>query len=309
MAIASYFWPMILSVKDVVKRYGQHTAVNHVSFDVPEGCVFGLLGPNGAGKTSLLRMITTITAPDEGSIWLEGERLHARSPEKMGYMPEERGLYKKMQVGEHLIYLARLKGMSAMQARQAIDGWMQKFDITAWWSKKIEDLSKGMQQKVQFIATVLHQPRLLILDEPFTGLDPINANLIKEEIEHLHQQGTSILFSTHRMEQVEEMCDHIVLINQGQNVLQGAVKDIKNAYKEHLYRVQTAAAVTDEALHHRFSVVQRLQNALTVRLAEGQSGNELLRYLMEQGHEILQFEEILPTFNEIFIRRVQDSVA
>lgn len=300
---------MILSVKDVVKRYGQHTAVNHVSFDVPEGCVFGLLGPNGAGKTSLLRMITTITAPDEGSIWLEGERLHARSPEKMGYMPEERGLYKKMQVGEHLIYLARLKGMSAMQARQAIDGWMQKFDITAWWSKKIEDLSKGMQQKVQFIATVIHQPRLLILDEPFTGLDPINANLIKEEIEHLHQQGTSILFSTHRMEQVEEMCDHIVLINQGQNVLQGAVKDIKNAYKEHLYRVQTAAVVTDEALHHRFSVVQRLQNTLTVRLAQGQSGNDLLRYLMEQGHEILHFEEILPTFNEIFIRRVQDSVA
>ena len=162
---------------------------------------------------------------------------------------------------------------------------------------------------MQFIATVIHQPRLLSLDESFTGLDPINANLIKEEIEHLHQQGTSILFSTHRMEQVEEMCDHIVLINQGQNVLQGAVKDIKNAYKEHLYRVQTAAVVTDEALHHRFSVVQRLQNTLTVRLAQGQSGNDLLRYLMEQGHEILHFEEILPTFNEIFIRRVQDSVA
>ncbi len=307
MLISSYLWAMILSVRGVVKRYAQHTAVNHVSFDVPEGSVFGLLGPNGAGKTSLLRMITTITGPDEGSIWLDGQPLNARSPEKMGYMPEERGLYKKMQVGEHLLYLARLKGMSATQARKAIDHWMQKFDITAWWSKKVEDLSKGMQQKVQFIATVVHNPRLLILDEPFTGLDPINANLIKDEIEQLHRQGTSILFSTHRMEQVEEMCDHIVLINQGQNVLQGVVRDIKNDYKEHLYRVQTAAVVSDESLNGAFTIAQRRDTTLTVRLREQQSGNDLLRHLMNGGHEILHFEEILPTFNEIFIRRVRES--
>jgi len=298
---------MILSIRNVVKRYANHTAVNQVSFDVPKGAVFGILGPNDAGKTSLLRMITTITGPDEGEIWLDGEKLNDRSPEKMGYMPEERGLYKKMKVGEHLLYLAQLKGLTEMQARKAIAHWLSKFDIEDWWSKKIEDLSKGMQQKVQFIATVVHSPQLLILDEPFTGLDPINTNLIKDEIQQLHEAGTSIIFSTHRMEQVEEMCDYIVLINQGKNVLQGDVQSIKNAYKQHLYRVETETAVSDEVLNGRYPIVQRERNAVTVQLGEHHSGNDLLRHLLDKGASIRRFEEILPTFNEIFIRRVAET--
>ncbi|MCB0529734.1 MAG: ATP-binding cassette domain-containing protein, partial [Saprospiraceae bacterium] len=230
---------MILSIQNVVKTYGNYTAVDQVSFDVPKGSVFGLLGPNGAGKTSLIRMITTITGPDSGAIYLEGEKLNERTPEKIGYMPEERGLYKKMKVGDHLQYLAQLKGLTQEQAKKAIQYWFEKFGIEDWAPKKVEDLSKGMQQKIQFIATVIHQPRLLILDEPFTGLDPINTTLIKEEIARLNASGISIIFSTHRMEQVEEMCDHIVLINKGKNVLYGEVQDIKNQYKQNLYRVET----------------------------------------------------------------------
>ena len=209
---------MILSIQNVVKTYGTYTAVDHVSFEMPRGCVFGMLGPNGAGKTSLIRMITTITAPDSGIIVLEGEKLNSRTPEKIGYMPEERGLYKKMKVGEQLLYLAQLKGLTKAQALKEIDHWLTKFDIRDWWNKKVEDLSKGMQQKIQFIASVVHKPPLLILDEPFTGLDPINTNLIKDEIAQLNAAGTSIIFSTHRMESVEEMCDYIVLINRGKNV-------------------------------------------------------------------------------------------
>jgi ABC-2 type transport system ATP-binding protein len=298
---------MILSVQNVVKRYAGHTAVDHVSFDVPRGAVFGLLGPNGAGKTSLLRMITTITGPDEGVIELDGHKLNDRSPEKMGYMPEERGLYKKMKVGEHLMYLAQLKGMTEHQARNAIGNWLTKFDIESWWSKKVEDLSKGMQQKIQFIATVVHNPPLLILDEPFTGLDPINANLIKDEINQLHQSGTSIIFSTHRMEQVEEMCDHIVLINRGKNVLQGEVAHIKNAYRQHLYKIETPTPLSKDVLNSRFTITAQQKNALTFQLQDGQSGNDLLRYLLEKGVEINRFEEILPTFNEIFIKRVEET--
>lgn len=297
---------MILSIRDVVKRYDKHTAVNHVSFEVPQGCVFGLLGPNGAGKTSLIRMITTITGPDEGEIYLDGEKINPRSPEKIGYMPEERGLYKKMKVGEHLLYLAQLKGLTQMEANKAIAHWLEKFEIKDWWGKKIEDLSKGMQQKIQFIATVVHSPKLLILDEPFTGLDPINTNLIKEEIRELNEAGTSIIFSTHRMEQVEEMCDHIVLINRGQNVLQGEVQAIKNQYKEHLFRVETQEPAPAD-LGVRFPIVRREKNAATVQLHEGADGNDLLREVLAQGLHIVRFEEILPTFNEIFIRRVGET--
>lgn len=297
---------MILSIRDVVKRYDKHTAVNHVSFEVPKGCVFGLLGPNGAGKTSLIRMITTITGPDEGEIYLDGEKINSRSPEKIGYMPEERGLYKKMKVGEHLLYLAQLKGLTQMEANKAIAHWLEKFEIKDWWGKKIEDLSKGMQQKIQFIATVVHSPKLLILDEPFTGLDPINTNLIKEEIRQLNEAGTSIIFSTHRMEQVEEMCDHIVLINRGQNVLQGEVQAIKNQYKEHLFRVETQEPAL-ASLGNRFPIMRREKNAVTVQLNEGADGNDLLREVLDQGLHIVRFEEILPTFNEIFIRRVGET--
>ncbi len=297
---------MILSIRDVVKRYDQYTAVDHVSFDVPKGSVFGLLGPNGAGKTSLIRMITTITGPDEGSIYLDGEKINSNTPEKIGYMPEERGLYKKMKVGEHLLYLAQLKGLTNLQAQQAIDHWLTKFEIKDWWPKKIEDLSKGMQQKIQFIATVVHSPKLLILDEPFTGLDPINTNLIKDEIRQLNEGGTSIIFSTHRMEQVEEMCDFIVLINQGKNVLQGEVQDIKNQYKQHLYRVETREPAP-ETLGEHFPIVYREKNAVTIQLQEDANGNDLLRHFLAQNAQILRFEEILPTFNEIFIRRVAET--
>jgi ABC-2 type transport system ATP-binding protein len=299
---------MILSIQDVVKRYDKHTAVDHVSFDVPKGSVFGLLGPNGAGKTSLIRMITTITGPDEGAIYLDGEKLNARSPEKIGYMPEERGLYKKMKVGEHLLYLAQLKGLTDAEAKKQIKYWFDKFEIQDWWTKKIEDLSKGMQQKIQFIATVVHRPTLLILDEPFTGLDPINTNLIKGEIQELNRSGISIIFSTHRMEQVEEMCDHIVLINQGKNVLCGEVQSIKNQYKQNLFQV-TYAGELPGAFPDRFQIADQKPGAVTVHLGDESQSNELLQFLIGQGVRITRFEEILPTFNEIFIRRVEETEA
>ncbi|MCB9308321.1 MAG: ATP-binding cassette domain-containing protein [Lewinellaceae bacterium] len=297
---------MILSIQNVVKTYGNYTAVDQVSFDVPKGSVFGLLGPNGAGKTSLIRMITTITGPDSGAIYLEGEKLNERTPEKIGYMPEERGLYKKMKVGDHLQYLAQLKGLTQEQAKKAIHYWFEKFGIEDWAPKKVEDLSKGMQQKIQFIATVIHQPRLLILDEPFTGLDPINTTLIKEEIARLNASGISIIFSTHRMEQVEEMCDHIVLINKGKNVLYGEVQDIKNQYKQNLYRVETQGDLPAD-FGDRFSVNAQENGAVVVQLDDEAKSNELLAYLIGKQVRITHFEEILPTFNEIFIRRVGET--
>lgn len=297
---------MILSVQNVVKTYGTYLAVNHVSLDVPKGSVFGMLGPNGAGKTSLIRMITTITAPDEGAIYLDGEKLNPKSPEKIGYMPEERGLYKKMKVGEHLMYLAQLKGLTNQQAVQAIDHWLTKFEIKDWWSKKIEDLSKGMQQKIQFIATILHRPQLLILDEPFTGLDPINTNLIKDEIRQLNESGISIIFSTHRMEQVEEMCDYIVLINKGRNVLYGEVETIKKAYKQNLFRVETDGPLP-EGIPERFPEVSRQKNSVTFKLDDENQSNDLLKAFLQKEARVTRFEEILPTFNEIFIKRVAET--
>jgi len=297
---------MILSVQDVVKSYGDYMAVNHVSLDVQKGSVFGMLGPNGAGKTSLIRMITTITAPDSGTIFLDGQKLHSRSPEQIGYMPEERGLYKKMKVGEQLLYLGQLKGLTKTQAQHEINYWFTKFDIKDWWNKKVEDLSKGMQQKIQFIATVLHKPKLLILDEPFTGLDPINTTLIKEVIGELNTAGTSIIFSTHRMEQVEEMCDHIVLINKGKNVLYGEVQAIKNQYKQNIFRVETQGEVPADLPEH-FTVVKTEKNALTFKLDDEGQSNDLIKLYIQKGARITRFEEILPTFNEIFIQRVSET--
>ena len=297
----------ILSIQNVVKQYQEHTAVDHVSFEVPKGSVFGLLGPNGAGKTSLIRMITTITAPDEGQILLDGERINDRTPERIGYLPEERGLYKKMKVGEHLLYLARLKGMSEQQARQVIEEWFEKLEIADWWNKKVEELSKGMQQKIQFIATVIHNPPLLILDEPFTGLDPINTTLIKSEIARLNSEGTSIIFSTHRMEQVEEMCDHIVLINRGQNVLDGEVNAIKHEYKENLYRVVTDQALPG-SLAEQFTVVEQNGTTATIQFDNETESNAILNFMLSNGLRVLSFQEILPTFNEIFIRRVGETM-
>jgi ABC-2 type transport system ATP-binding protein len=297
---------MILSIQDVVKTYGTYTAVNHISLEVPKGCIYGMLGPNGAGKTSLIRMITSITAPDAGVILLDGQKLHARSPEKIGYMPEERGLYKKMKVGEQLLYLAQLKGLSNAEARKEIDYWLTKFDIKDWWNKKIEDLSKGMQQKIQFIATVVHRPSLLILDEPFTGLDPINTTLIKDEIKELNASGISIIFSTHRMEQVEEMCDHIVLINRGKNVLQGEVQEVKSRYKNNIYRIETDGILPEDFVQH-FDIVNVEKNAVTIRILEDQKSNEPLHYLLQKGIRVRSFQEILPTFNEIFIKKVAET--
>ena len=227
----------ILELENIIKSYDKHLAVNEVSFDVPAGSIFGLLGPNGAGKTSLIRIITTITRADAGQVRFNGVPLNSTHPSQIGYMPEERGLYKKMKVGDHLMYLAQLKGLSNKDAKSKIDNWLEKFEIKDWWDKKVEELSKGMQQKIQFISTVVHEPPLLILDEPFSGLDPINTNLIKDEIDQMHHNGISIIFSTHRMEQVEEICEYIVLINQGRNVLQGKVADIKEQFKENLFQV------------------------------------------------------------------------
>lgn len=296
----------ILKLNQVVKQYGNHTAVDGVSLEVPTGSIFGLLGPNGAGKTSLIRMITTITRADSGSIELEGEVLNNSHPEQIGYMPEERGLYKKMKVGAHLIYLARLKGLSKKDAKDAIGQWMEKFEITDWWNKKVEELSKGMQQKVQFIATVVHQPKLLILDEPFSGLDPINTNLIKEEIHSLHQKGTSIIFSTHRMEQVEEICQNILLINQGKVVLTGSVQEIKNQFKLNHFEVgfegDLPAAFSDQ-----LEVVEQQANKIVVKLPEGMSPSVLLRTAVQTGVDIRSWNELLPSLNEIFIRQVESN--
>jgi ABC-2 type transport system ATP-binding protein len=297
---------MMLSIQNVVKQYDKYTAVDHVSFDVPRGSVFGLLGPNGAGKTSLIRMITTITGPDEGTILLDGEKINLRTPEKIGYMPEERGLYKKMKVGEQLLYLAQLKGLSSAQAKQQIHHWLSKFEITDWWNKKIEDLSKGMQQKIQFIATIVHQPPLLILDEPFTGLDPINTNLIKDEIKQLNESGTTIIFSTHRMEQVEEMCDHIVLINRGKNVLYGEVEAIKEEYKENLFRVDFGGELPADFEQH-FQIKSQDKTGVTVQFSPHHAPNALLHYFVQKELRVRAFHEIMPTFNEIFIKRVGET--
>lgn len=293
----------ILRIDDVVKTYDKHVAVNHVSFDMPEGCIFGMLGPNGAGKSSLIRMITTITRPDSGKIYFNGSLLTEDHPADIGYMPEERGLYKKMKVGDHLLYLAQLKGLSRTEAMTQIKYWMEKLDIADWWGKKVEELSKGMQQKAQFISTILHKPKLLILDEPFSGLDPVNAEILKNEIYELHKRGTSIIFSTHRMEQVEEICDKIVLINKGENVLYGSVKDIKQDFKEHLYRIDFEGNLPLD-FSAKTQIMTQFKNHVTVKLTDGGHSNDLLRYLMDSGVRVTAFQEILPTLNEIFIKKV-----
>ncbi len=293
----------ILKLEHVFKTYEKNVAVNDVSFDIPRGSIFGMLGPNGAGKTSLIRIITTITRADKGKVCLDGERLNSRHPQEIGYMPEERGLYRKMKVGEHLLYLGRLKGLSRKQARDGIREWMEKFDIIDWWDKKVEELSKGMQQKIQFISTVLHNPKLLILDEPFSGLDPINTNLIKEEIHQLNRRGTSIIFSTHRMEQVEENCEYIMLMNKGENVLEGRMMDIKNRFKENLFRIGYEGALPSYLTQH-YRIVEQQNSHVIVQLDEARQSNELLQRLLNQGVYVRSFQEILPTLNEIFIRQV-----
>lgn len=294
----------ILEGKNVVKRYGKYVAVDRISFAVPQGSIFGLLGPNGAGKTSLIRIITGITGADEGEIWFEGKPITNRHPERIGYMPEERGLYKKMKVGEQLIYLARLKGMTEAAAKAALKDWLDKFEIGHWWNKKIDELSKGMSQKIQFIATVIHEPALLILDEPFSGLDPINANMIEREIHQMKQNGTSIIFSTHRMEQVETICDHLMLVNQGENILWGEVAEIKNRFKPNQFEVHFRGELSAELMA---KVELQILNPgyLTFKAESEQEANRILRVILDSGLMITSMHEILPSINDIFIQSVE----
>jgi ABC-2 type transport system ATP-binding protein len=297
----------ILTIDRVVKKYKDMTAVDEVSFSVRKGSIFGLLGPNGAGKTSLIRIITTITGADSGKVYFNGEVLNGYHPTQIGYLPEERGLYKKMKVGEQLMYLAQLKGMAYKPAREAILQWMDKFDIRSWWHKKVEELSKGMQQKIQFIATVMHDPQLIILDEPFTGLDPINTGLIKSEIHKLKEKGTSIIFSTHRMEQVEEICEDIVLIDDGKVILEGKVADIKQQFKEHIFEVAFEGTLDTNSLIGNIELLEEDGKVMRFKLNEGVPSNRFLASLIEQEINIVAFHEILPSLNEIFIRKVEEN--
>jgi ABC-2 type transport system ATP-binding protein len=292
----------MLKLENIVKTYGDFTAVNDVSFEIPEGKVFGMLGPNGAGKTSTIRIITTITRPDSGQVFLNGEKLSSKLAMQIGYMPEERGMYKKMKVGEQLIYLGQLKGMSNQDARSESMRWLTKLDIKEWYGKKVEELSKGMQQKVQFITTVLHRPKLLILDEPFSGLDPLNAVLIQDEIDELQRQGTTIIFSTHRMEQVEEICDSIVLINKGKNVLEGDVANIRQQFKENLFEISYEGEIP--ALENLCSVISSSHQKATLKLNLDVQSNHILQKFIQNDNKILSFQEKLPTLNEIFIKQV-----
>ncbi|MBL7959470.1 ATP-binding cassette domain-containing protein [bacterium] len=294
--------PPILNIDNVVKRFNGFTAVDRISLTIPPKTIFGLLGPNGAGKTTLIRMITQITMPDEGRISFKGEKLNSMHSEDIGYLPEERGLYKQMKVGDHIIYLARLRGLTAADANKKVRAWFEKFEISNWWNKKIEELSKGMQQKVQFIATVAHEPELLIFDEPFTGLDPINADLIKDAIYQLKEKGATIIFSTHRMEQVEEICDAIVLVNKGKKILDGGVKLIKQQFKKNIYKVTFEGALP-AIQHSDFNVIKSSGEELLIQTKPHNTPNELLTFLMDKI-EIHSFQELLPTLNEIFKEQV-----
>ncbi len=293
----------MLTLENIVKTYGAKRAVDQVSFEVPRGALFGLLGPNGAGKTSLIRIITTITRADSGRVIFGGEVLGSRHPGRIGYLPEERGLYRKMRVGEHLLYLARLKGMPARPAREKLGEWLDRFGISDWWNKKVEELSKGMQQKMQFIATVVHEPELIILDEPFSGLDPINTRLIKDEILNLNRKGSTILFSTHRMEQVEELCERIVLIHEGKNVLNGRVADVRLRFKKNLFRIAYAGELP-EHLPSGISIREREADAVVVKVESEAAANHLLAWLLDKGLFVRSYNEILPSLNDIFIQVV-----
>ena len=298
----------VLEVRSVSKSYSHHKALDNVSLSVPEGQIFGLLGPNGAGKTSLIRIINQITMPDQGDILFKGNYLSNDHIKSIGYLPEERGLYKKMKVGEQALYLAQLKGLSTAEAKTALKEWFQKFDIEPWWDKTVEDLSKGMAQKVQFITTVLHRPKLLIFDEPFSGFDPINANIIKDEIIKLKEQGTSIIFSTHRMESVEELCDHIALIDKSKKILDGPVQQIKENFKQQIYAVDFSSSNLDflNALPEPFKLINKNNQQVDIQILNQTPASDLIRFLLDKS-DIKAFEEKIPTINEIFIRTVQEN--
>ena len=295
----------ILELHNLKKYFATQKAVDDISMTIPKGSIFGLLGPNGAGKTTLIRMITGIFYPDSGEIILKGKKFDPENDAKyIGYMPEERGLYKKMKIGEQALYLAQLKGLSKNDAMHKIKEWFKRLEMESWWNKKVEDLSKGMGQKLQFVITVLHEPDLIILDEPFSGLDPINANLIKDEIYRLAQNGTTIIFSTHRMEQVEEICNNIVLVNKGQKILDGTVQGVKQNFKENLFSVQLEN-IPDTINSNAFEIINTNKQELTVKINEGFKANDVLGYFMNNGTSIVSFKEILPSLNDIFIKLVE----
>ena len=299
----------ILELKNLQKHYATQKAVDDVSFSIKQGSIFGLLGPNGAGKTTLLRMITGIFYPDSGDLLFDGKPFDPQNDfVHIGYMPEERGLYKKMKIGEQAMYLAQLKGLSKSESLEKIKYWFKKFEMESWWNKKVEDLSKGMSQKLQFVTTVLHEPKLIILDEPFSGLDPLNANLIKDEIYGLAQRGSTIIFSTHRMEQVEEICDHIILMNLGKKILDGTVTDVKQQFKENKFNVQFKGQPT-ALVSPIFTIEHQEKQQLILKINEGYNSNHVLNYLLQQDVLIERFNEILPSLNDIFIHLVEGSKA
>jgi ABC-2 type transport system ATP-binding protein len=303
----------ILEVNNVVKQYGDYVALNAVSLSVPKGSIYGLLGPNGAGKTSLIRIINQITLPDSGEVLLDGEKLQPHHIQHIGYLPEERGLYKSMKVGEQCLYLAQLKGLSKKEAKIQLDYWFEKLDIKGWWNKKIEELSKGMAQKIQFVVCVLHQPKLLIFDEPFSGFDPVNANIIKDEILGLKEKGTTIIFSTHRMESVEELCDHIALIHKSNKLIEGRLEDVKRQYRTNSFEV---GILTDNVEGLMYDLTQKFtvgpanfkslnqELKLEIQLGTG-TPNELLQVLTQRG-QVTHFVEKIPSVNDIFIKTVTE---
>jgi ABC-2 type transport system ATP-binding protein len=300
----------LFTARNVHKEYGTTKALNDVSISVKQGSIFGLLGPNGAGKTTLIRIINQITAPDQGEVFLDGRRMTSEDVSKIGYLPEERGLYSKMKIGDQALYLAQLKGMSRRDAMKSLKYWFQKFDIVAWWDKKVEELSKGMQQKVQFITTVVHNPSLLIFDEPFSGFDPINANLIKKEILELRDKGATIIFSTHNMGTVEDLCDHIALINKSKKILDGPIHEVKQAYKSNIFEVSYKGdfAKIESLLDPSFAILEHNESAYdnTIRIQHlnGNNSNDLIKMLVSAA-EISSFREVIPSMNDVFIKVVE----
>lgn len=305
----------LLSIDSVSKHYGDFTALNKVSLNIKEGSIFGLLGPNGAGKTTLIRIINQITQPDEGKVLFNNEPLNIKHIKDIGYLPEERGLYPKMTIGDQVVYLAQLKGLDRDTAKSELKKWFDKFKIEDWWNKKVTELSKGMAQKVQFIVTVLHKPKLLIFDEPFSGFDPINANLIKDEILNLREKGATIIFSTHRMESVEELCEDIALINKSNKILDGNLYDIKTKFKSNIYEVGVNASNPDSLNKELESIFETTKPSfktigenlkLNVKLNDKQNSDELLKILNQNG-KVIHFKEVIPSANEIFINSVENN--
>jgi ABC-2 type transport system ATP-binding protein len=304
----------ILEVENVVKQYGDYVALNKVSLTVPKGSIYGLLGPNGAGKTSLIRIINQITMPDSGTVTFDGELLKPQHVQYIGYLPEERGLYKSMKVGEQCLYLAQMKGLSKSEATAQLKYWFDRLEIQGWWNKKIQELSKGMAQKIQFVVCVLHKPKLLIFDEPFSGFDPVNANIIKDEILELKKQGSTIIFSTHRMESVEELCDDIALIHQSNKLIEGKLTDVKKQYRTNSFEV---GILTDNVEGLMYDITQKftvgqtdfksLNDELKLKIELGNAApNELLHVLTQRG-QVTHFMEKIPSVNDIFIQTVTDN--